>query len=653
VEEKDSAERRASTLTRNIALALLNRRLGLLARQEGAEIVGGRAQESRMLDFLRVATLDVGCREAASWRQCLATGEQELRRALEHGFQDAELREIVANVRNQLEQGVRMAEARTSPQLAEGLLNAIIGESVFTSPAANRTLLEPVLQKLTVDDCLAALRELFGQEVSPYLFVAGNLQLQEQDIMAAYQASLRQPVDANEEAEAAQFAYDTAGEPGEVVSRREVEDLGLTLLRFGNDVRLNLKPTTFEPGRIHVNVRVGGGVLTAPQDKPGLPTLVGRSFISGGLGQHSVEQLSTILAGRNVGYRFSIGGDAFELSGSTTPDDLPLQLQVLQAFITDPGYRPDALREFREGLDRMYTELSHAISGPQNTKIAQLMSGGDPRFGLPEQAMLEQRDLDEARAWLDPQLARGPLEISIVGDLDAERTIAAVARTFGALPQREPKPAYTAERRVSYPDKPVSRRYAVPTELPRGLVDMRWPVTDGRDVPLARRIGLLTSVFSDRLRVRLREEMGQAYSPSVRQQLSDVFPGYGFIVAGASVAPEQARAVADTIRAVAADMAANGVTEDELRRAREPLMTQVQQSLQHNGYWLGGVISGVQEFPQRLDWHRSRQADFLAIGVEEINALARQYLQPQRAFEFIMLPEKKDGAAREAAAASK
>ncbi len=650
VEEEDSAARRAQNLRTNIALALLNRRLGLLARQEGAEIVGGRAQETRMLDFLRVATLDVGCRESVQWRECLATGEQELRRALEYGFQEAELNEIVANVRNQLEQGVRMADARTSPQLAQGLLGSIIEEGVFTSPASNQALLEPVLEELTVKDCLAALRGLFGQGVPPALFVAGNVQIEQQDILAAYQASASQPVKANDEEEQAKFAYDVVAEPGAVAQRREVEDLGLTLLQFGNGVKLNVKSTDFEPGRIHVDVRVGGGILTAPRDKPGLPALLGRSFVSGGLGEHSVEQLSTILAGRNVGYRFGIGGDAFEFSGSTTPDDLLLQLQVLQAFITDPGYRPDALREFREGLDRMYTELSHAITGPQNTEIARLMAGNDPRFGLPAQSVLAQRNLEEAGAWLNPQLASGVMEVSIVGDLDVEQTIAAVARTFGALPERKPKPAYTAERQVSYPDKAVSRQFKVETELPRGVVDMRWPATDGRDVPVARRIGVLTSVFSDRLRVRLREEMGQAYSPGVRQQLSEVFPDYGFIVANASVAPSQARTVADTIREVAADMAANGITEDELKRAKEPILTQIHQSLQQNGYWMNGVISGVQEFPQRLDWHRSREADFRSIDVEEINALAKQYLGPQRAFEFIMLPAQTD---EEAAPAEK
>jgi len=68
-------------------------------------------------------------------------------------------------------------------------------------------------------------------------------------------------------------------------------------------------------------------------------------------------------------------------------------------------------------------------------------------------------------------------------------------------------------------------------------VQLFWPATDSRDVHLARRINLLLSVFEDRLRVKLREQMGGTYSPEGGASLSDTYRGYGLIAAGASVAP--------------------------------------------------------------------------------------------------------------------
>jgi zinc protease len=56
------------------------------------------------------------------------------------------------------------------------------------------------------------------------------------------------------------------------------------------------------------------------------------------------------------------------------------------------------------------------------------------------------RTQEESKAWLAPQLAEGAVEIAIVGDIDLDATVAAVARTFGALPKRGERPAFAAER---------------------------------------------------------------------------------------------------------------------------------------------------------------------------------------------------------------
>lgn len=43
------------------------------------------------------------------------------------------------------------------------------------------------------------------------------------------------------------------------------------------------------------------------------------------------------------------------------------------------------------------------------------------------------RNTEEVKAWVGPQLARGAIEIALVGDLDIEAAISAVAQTLGTL----------------------------------------------------------------------------------------------------------------------------------------------------------------------------------------------------------------------------
>ncbi|MEJ1972752.1 MAG: hypothetical protein WDM96_09920 [Lacunisphaera sp.] len=168
--------------------------------------------------------------------------------------------------------------------------------------------------------------------------------------------------------------------------------------------------------------------------------------------------------------------------------DLLLELQLIAAELTDAGWRPEALRQAQKGIEQMYLGFAHTANGPMATEVANLLANGDPRFGLPaDKAVLLARTLAEAKAWIAPQLAHGALEIYLVGDLDVDAAIAAVAQTIGALPPREARPALADLKKVSFPAQPFTKSYTIDSEIPKGNVVVYWPTTDGLDVKRNRR----------------------------------------------------------------------------------------------------------------------------------------------------------------------
>lgn len=637
--EPDTVRNRLKYLPRTLALRMLNRRLAILAKKEGAPFLSGMVGVTEQFDFFRNASIELNCRPD-QWQDALRVAEQELRRALEHGFQPEELREATAEMLNNIEQSVRSASTRRSANLADDIASDLLDQAVSTHPLAEQAMYVPALQKVTPEDCAAALRATWNEAPGRKIFISGNVSISRpaQNIVAVYQSSSRIPVDAPPKIEQAPFAYTDFGPAGEVVSEQALEDVGATLIQFKNGVRLNLKPTDFEANRIRISVRLGGGTLTMPLDQPGLALLANVAFTPGGLGQHSVDDLQRLLAGRTVGLSFGAQNDAFAFGAATNREDLLLQLQLFCAFITDPGYRPESIRQVHKAAEQLYLRLAHTLDGPLQLEVANLLAGGDPRFGLPPQEIMLSRNLDELKAWLGPQLARGPIEVAIVGDFDPPATIDAVARTFGALPRREAKPGYADMRNVKGPASPVAKNYSVATEIPKALIRLYWPATDARDIKLARRLRLLGDVFADRLRVEIREKLGGTYSPNTATDLSDAYPGYGWIIADATVAPEDTRSLADAIKAVAANLRDNGVTDEELVRAKQPILTSLRESSRTNQYWLGSVLAAAQEFPERIDWSRTRYTDNESVTAAELSALAKEYLDPARANEFIIVP---------------
>ena len=639
----DTAAERLSTLPRTVAHAMLNRRLATLARMEKATFVSAQVRTADQYDFFRESELIMSAKPEL-WSEALATGEQELRRALTHGFQPGELAEVRAAFINSLEQAVRTAATRRSPALADDLANDLLRNRVSTDPQGDLALFRPALERLTPADCLAAIREAWAPS-GRLLSVSGNVIIAEGNdtILRTYEASRAKPVTAPAAETAVAWAYTDFGPPGQVTDRTEVPDLGITQIRFSNGVRLNVKRTDFEASRVLFSTRIAGGAMTEPKGQRGLATLTSATFDAGGLGRHSSTDLQRILAGRTVSVSFRTAPDAFEFTGSASPKDLRLALEWLTAKITDPGYRPESLRLAQKGLEQMYAGFAHTPNGPISTEVANLIASGDPRFGTPPREVMFARTLDEVRAWLTPALRTGALEIGVVGDFEPDAVIEAVAATLGALPARGERTDDSALRQVAFPSVPFTRSYAIDSKLQKGLALFYWPTTDGRDAHTSRRLSLLASVVTDRMRLRLREEMGGTYSPSARSVASDTFPGYGYLTSGIDIDPAAADKIAEAVTALSAELHLQGVTEDELTRAKRPALTSIRESARSNAYWLNSVLARAQERPEVLAWARNREADMAGITKAEMDQLARTYLDPSRLSRAVIVPATTSG----------
>lgn len=637
--QPDTAAHRKGRLRRHLALAMLNRRFFILAKQENAPFTSAWASVSEQFEFLRDARVQLGCK-TEQWANALAVGEQELRRAIEHGFTAGELSEAAANHSNQLEQASKTASTRRSNFLADSIVGSLLSRDVFTTPADDLALLKPALDAITPADCQAALREDFGGN-GRFVSITGNAKITgdaKAAVALAYEQAHAIAVTSPDVDKRIDWGYTDFGPPGAIVKREHIADLDLELITFENGARLNLKRTDFEAGRINLRASVGNGTMTQPADKRGLPTVASGTFILGGLGKHSFDDLQQLFAGRNVGWQFRSDFDSFYFSGNTTRDDLLVQLQWLAAELTDPGYRPEALRMLHKSLEQLSRRLKHTVDGPRTTEIANLLANGDPRFGMPEQEVIMARTIDEVKNWLTAQLAQGALEVAIVGDLDIEAAIDAASRTIGALPRREPKPALEELKKVTFPAQPFAKNYVIDSEIPKGGVYLFWPTDDLLDVQRGRRLNLLAAIFQDRLRVKIREEIGATYSARAQNESSETFPGYGYLFAEMDVNPSLAGKISDLAIDIADELRKKGVTDDEFNRAREPILSDFRQSLRENSYWLNVVLGRAQEKPERLAWARTRLADTEAITPAEISALAAKYLGRERASRATILP---------------
>ncbi len=635
----DSLNLRIHQFQRYAAHEIISRRLDIIAEEEDAVISTGSAYGYDWQDFVTRAILEISCRPA-DWRDALQVAEQELRRALEYGFTEVEVREQTARILRRYEQEAERADTRRSREIAERIVRGISEPHVYTSPAQDLAIVRKALENMTPEDALQILRNTWQANDSRYIFIGGNLE-EEDDaenlIKSIYRESRKVDVVPPVEEEDAMFAYVDFGTPGSISEQQRIEDLGITRLQFDNGLRVNLKPTDFESNTIHVAAGFGSGLLEMPRDMPGLNLLAEALFIHGGLQQHSYQEIQRLFAGKTVNVTFSVNDNVFVLQGSTTSNDFEAQMRLLTAYLIEPGYREESLRRARRNFEEASLQRRHDPYGIYAEKVERYLTGDDPRFGIPPEEQLLQLSSDDVRQWLRGPLNDGALELSVVGDFDTQEVIPVLKATLGALPSRQAEPIHDEKAlHTEFPPSEDAKEFFFESLQPEVLVMVFWPTVDMSDISLTRRLGLLAAVMRDRVRTQIREEMGESYSPTAFSRSSETFKDYGFMTAHVRTHPDHAAETVRRLRAIGTDLHEKGVDSDELLRAQQPLLAALRQQMRSNAYWLRTVLMGSSWRPEKLDWARTITDDFAAITEEELSEIAARYLAPDKSFTILI-----------------
>jgi zinc protease len=175
----------------------------------------------------------------------------------------------------------------------------------------------------------------------------------------------------------------------------------------------------------------------------------------------------------------------------------------------------------------------------------------------------------------------------------------------------------------------------VETEIPKSLVVLVYPTTDGIQAERRRKLEFLGTVVDDRLRRKVREELGAAYSPHAMIEASQVLPGVGMLMIQAMADPDEVDDVVDACRGVCEELAESGVTEEEAERLREPILKSLRDARRQNGYWLE-ALSDAHRRPESLNELRSVEEYYRTVGPTDLSPLAEDYLGTDRSSLLIV-----------------
>jgi zinc protease len=222
------------------------------------------------------------------------------------------------------------------------------------------------------------------------------------------------------------------------------------------------------------------------------------------------------------------------------------------------------------------------------------------------------------------------MKIGVVGDIDAATLGPLLDKTFGDLPEGEPLDM------TPIAHSGVSGIEVIKADIPQSTVILGHEgiMRDDDDFLPAFVMNHIFGGggFSSRLTEEVREKNGLAYS--VYSYLNPMDRA-GLYMGGVATANERVKKSIDLIRAEWQRLADEGVTEEELERAKKYLTGAFALRFDSNAK-IARYLAGLQSAGLSIDYIDTRNDEVNAVTVEDIKRVAKRLLKPDDLFIVVV-----------------
>ncbi|GAB4255275.1 MAG: pitrilysin family protein [Deferrisomatales bacterium] len=376
-----------------------------------------------------------------------------------------------------------------------------------------------------------------------------------------------------------------------------------------------------------VRVRVGfrGGSLYDPPDRAGLARVAELAWRTGGAGELGPEAFDDALEGRGISLSLSVGRETGTVSLSVLPGELETGLDLLAALVREPALRPERVRW---AAGQVAERLRREADDPQTLAFRELRRAlyrGHPRGVVPTPETVERVGRDDVVRFHRRLVEEGQWAFGVTGDVDPGWVLAALESRLGGLPGSGqgfpplPPPPEPSPRVVLVP-KALPQATLVWARLGPGRLDPAYPALDLLDHVVG------SGGFQSRLTREIRSNRGLAYSVgSFYQGLR----GFGVLGAFASTRSEAASEVLGLIRETLGQVAASGISREELERARSALVNRYVFRYEDPAAAVGEQVAlALDGLPRDLPLRYVEE--LRRVDLEEANRVARSWYDVSR-----------------------
>ncbi|MBA2269020.1 MAG: insulinase family protein [Chthoniobacterales bacterium] len=367
-----------------------------------------------------------------------------------------------------------------------------------------------------------------------------------------------------------------------------------------------------------------GGLLAETARTNGITHLMAKTLLKG-TKTRTAEEIADVIeaVGGNIGS--DSGNNSFSVSLDVTAPDLPLGLELLSDILLNATMPEKAVAREKEVQLAAITEEEEQLTTVARNILREALFAEHPyalRSKGSEKAVakLTQRDLQQFRD--DYVVAKNGV-VSIFGAVNAAEVRRLCEELLGSM-----KPGSLALSEAK-PSAPVSETREVESlkEKAQGVLMVGFRGADlfSKDRYTLELIDEASSDLGSRFFVRIREQMGLAYYVGATQ-MQGLVPGLFAFYLGTD--PLKLGPVKTALLDEIAKLARDGLTKEELARAKKKLIGQQQIANQSNDS-LGYMTALDELYGLGFDHHKALDREIEAVTLDEVKRVAAKYFGAQ------------------------
>ena len=630
-----------TSFVRSLVHGMVGARFGEIARRPGAPFLRASSGEETLGRDVETFTVSARVNDGGIEKGLAALG-QELTRLRQHGFGDAELERGKKDILASYERAYNERDKSQTGGFASELVRVFLADEPAPGIAAELDLVRRLSPTITAAEASALIRDLLRDDNRVVLASSPD----KENIPAVTEASLREALRAGATAAVEPWRDDVAGRallterptPGSVRARREIPEIGVTVLTLSNGVDVWLKPTDFRNDQISFTAYSRGGTSLAPPAEY-LDASFSTSLVSvAGVGGLNPVDLGKLLAGRIANASTFMSTFTHGISGGGTPRDIETALQLVYLHFTAPNRDAEAFNLLTRRLDASLANQAQSPGAVFGEEVRRLNTKDHYSVRPMHTDDVARLNRDRMAAYYGARFRNAAdFTFFFVGAFTVDQVTPLLTTYIASLPSTGTPEAQTGNLHLEFPAM-VVRETVRKGQEPRSQTAITFFSDTGLDEIETHRLRAATSVLQMRLRDVLREELSGTYSVGVGY--SDTAPqaGYGTTSVQFGSSPENAERLTGVVMTELDRLRRDGPSESDVQAVKETEKREIETAVRQNGYWLNSLqaMHLLGRDPRRI-LQRSERTDSLTS--ENIHAALRKYFPPDRYTVVTLMPE--------------